>query len=443
MDGLTSADRQRILRGTFHSFFIQGLSMLLVFGSNAWLVRSSDPRSYGLYVHVFNWVSILSVFVMAGRDDLTLALLPRYLGAGRTDLASRLVRRCNRWLLLAAVVVSGGFLAVITLAPIPALSEYRPLFLLSSAAVYFTACLGVNQMILQAMNHIRLSQLVEKIVKPALLIAGTTAFRALSVSLDPRGLIILSTIVLAGSAILLFILLEMRLRRLAPPRPAAYPPTEGLSRKAAYFFGISLLNLLSIRIVMLMLPYFTSTGGSEAVGVFNICGRFADLLILPFWLMHTVLPQLFARHTDAERSYTRELFHQSNKLMALLCVPLMAGIVVTGKFLLSLFGAGFTMGYPALIYMSLAQALFSFFGPANTILMTQDREKQAAFCLLAYVAVLAFACRLLIPYGGVTGGALAMLAGSCFYNILLALVLWRTTRIANPFFSWLAGNGKR
>ena len=83
--------------------------------------------------------------------------------------------------------------------------------------------------------------------------------------------------------------------------------------------------------------------------------------------------------------------------------------------------------------MSLAQCLFSFFGPANTILMMQNREKQAAWCLLAYVLVLFAICRLLIPVSGVTGGALAMLLSSFFYNILLAVVVWRSTRIGSPF----------
>ena len=296
-DGVTVADRRRILWGTFHSFLIQGVSILLVFGSNLWLVRSSDPESYGLYIHVFNWVSILSVFVMAGRDDLVLALIPRYVTEGRFDEAVRLARRCNRWLLLATIVVSGAFLATITLIPVRALSEHRQLFLLSSAAIYFTACLGVNQVILQALNHIRLSQLVEKIAKPLLLVGGIGIFRLLSVPFSPRGLVLLASLVLAGCGVLLFILLEWRLRHLPVSGTQRPFPEANITRKTAYFFCISLLNMLSTRIVMLILPYFTSTG---AIGIFNISSRFADLLILPFFLMHTVLPQLFARHSDTE-----------------------------------------------------------------------------------------------------------------------------------------------
>src|SRR5882757_9874687 len=81
--GVTDPDRQRIIRGTLHSFLIQGASVLLVFVSNLWMVRSSGEDAYGLYVHVFNWVSILSVVVLGGQDDLALARIPRYLAGNQ------------------------------------------------------------------------------------------------------------------------------------------------------------------------------------------------------------------------------------------------------------------------------------------------------------------------------------------------------------------------
>ena len=96
--GVTATDRRRILRGTFHSFLIQGVSIALVFASNWWLVRSTDTVAYGLYVHVFNWVSILAVLVMGGRDDLVLAVLPKYIAAGESSRARRTIRAANGWI---------------------------------------------------------------------------------------------------------------------------------------------------------------------------------------------------------------------------------------------------------------------------------------------------------------------------------------------------------
>jgi O-antigen/teichoic acid export membrane protein len=211
------------------------------------------------------------------------------------------------------------------------------------------------------------------------------------------------------------------------------PANEKHGSKTGYFFLISLLYLLSTKITMLILPLFNP---ESAIGIFNISYRFADLLIFPFFLMHAVLPQLFARHDMDEKEYTRSLFRESNKLMALLALPLLLVNILAGPFLLRLFGPVFQTGYTALIYISLAQFLFSVFGPTNTILMTQGRERYSAFCLLVYVILLAVTSWLLIPVSGITGGALAILLSSAGYNILLAVIVYRLYGICSPFFSF-------
>jgi O-antigen/teichoic acid export membrane protein len=208
----------------------------------------------------------------------------------------------------------------------------------------------------------------------------------------------------------------------------------GIAGKTSWFFLISLFYLLSTKITMLMLPVYLP---AKDIGIFNISYRFADLLIFPFFLMHTVLPQLFARHADTGRAYTQSLFSESNKLMTLLSLPLLVVVIAGGPLLLRLFGHEFEGGYSAMIYLSVAQLLFSLFGPANTILMMQDRERWAAGCLFVFVAVLTGTSRWLIPAGGVTGGAVAVLISSGVYNVLLAVVLYRVCGVVSPFFGWV------
>jgi O-antigen/teichoic acid export membrane protein len=453
--GVTAADRAKIIRGTVYSFLIQGVSIALVFVSGIWIVRSSDPTAYGLYVHIFNWVSLLAVIVMGGRDDLVLAQLPKYIAGGQQGKVRQLIRAANGFIIVAAVAVMALFLAVIAVFPIKTLSDNRPLFLLAASAVYFSACLALNQMILQALNHIRLSQIVEKIGRPLLLIGFVTLFRLLTrnAALNSRNLILAATAVTGiCSAAVLYLIWQKQKKYSTPaasstpvgpapsaPVPPGVPaptaaPAERLSGKAGWFFAISLLNLLGTKITMLIIPWFAP---QAAIGIFNISYRFADLLIFPFFLMHTVLPQLFARHTATGTGYTQSLFSESNKLMTLLSIPLLLLNIVGGRFFLHWFGPDFVQGYTALLYISLAQFLFSFFGPANTVLMMQDRERYSAGCLLVYVLVLVGASRLLIPIAGITGGALAILIGSAVYNVLLAIVTWRLCGIRSPFLAFL------
>jgi O-antigen/teichoic acid export membrane protein len=429
-DGVTASDRRRIFRGTIHSFLIQGISVILVFASNWWLVRSTDANSYGLYVHVFNWVSILAVFVMGGRDDLVLALLPKYIGAAGGSRVLRLVRAVNGWVFVATLLVGGAFIGIISLVPLRSLSEHRSLFLIAIAAVYFSACLSLNQMVLQALDHIRRSQIVEKIVRPLLLLLFTGLFRLSATRFDAVTLIWLGTAVSALCCLIILGLIVGRMRSMGGVAPNAIPERHG--RKTLYFFLISLLNLLSTKVTMLILPLFASEAD---IGIFNIAYRFADLLIFPFFLMHSVLPQLFARHSPAEKDYTRSLFNESTRLMTLISLPLLLLNILGGHLWLRLFGAVFDTGYGALVYISLAQFLFSLFGPANTILMMQGREKWSAIALLVYVSVMVLASWLLVPMGGIRGGAIAILVSSGVYNGLLNWWVYRFYGICSPFLA--------
>ena len=262
-EGVTATDRRRIIRGTLHSFLIQGISIGLVFGSNLWLVRSSGAQAYGDYVHVFNWVSILSVLVMGGRDDLVLAQLPKYLGAGRHAQLVRLIQKANGFIFLSALVICGAFLTLISVFPLQSLSQHRPLFLVAMAAVYFSASLTLNQMILQALNHVRSSQIVEKIVRPLLLVLFTALFRLSATALDSRRLVLMGTV---ATGISCLIILGMVFRRAGKLTISAgeNPKDEKHTTKTVYFFLISLLYLLSTKITMLILPLFNP---ESAIGI--------------------------------------------------------------------------------------------------------------------------------------------------------------------------------
>jgi len=428
-DKVTGPDRRRILSGTLYSFLIQGISVMLVFVSNLWLVRSSDPDAYGLYVHIFNWVSLLAMVVLSGRNGLVLVGLPRYMADNHPARLTGLIRRANRWVFVAALAGAGLFSGIISVIPIRTLSEYHTDFLLAASAIYFTACLTLNQTVLQGLNHIRLSQVVEKILKPSLLIVGVVVSRFFLPRLNGQQLILLVSLVLAVCCVVIGYLVQEKTR---PYRQAAGTDSSGtgLSGKAFSFFAIGFLALLSTRITMLMLPWYAP---ARDIGIFNIANRFSDLLFFPFYLMQYVLPQLFARHTRAEKAYTQSLFSESNRLMLLLCIPLLLLNILCGKLFLSWFGPAFTTGYGCLICISVAQFLFSLFGPANTILMMQDEEKAAAFCWLAYVVLLQATSAWFIPRWGITGGGMAILVSSLLFNILLAVVTSWRCGIVSPF----------
>jgi O-antigen/teichoic acid export membrane protein len=422
-----------MIRGTFQSLTTQGISVILVFLCNLLLARWAGPEGYSKYVHVFNWLSILSVCAIGGREDLAISEISRYQRDHQPDRILSLTGSINRGTLMAALLIGGVFTGIIFLIPFKTFYEYRFDFLIGTGAIYFMAFLTVNQFVLQSLDYIRESQWVERLIKPLLMIIFFAIARLFAKPLTGTLLIVITETIMGICCAILAVLVTQKLRKFRfPGKPRARPAPP--AKKRLYFFFITLLTLLVTKLSMLILPYYTPR---KDIGIFNIAYRFADLIVYPFFLMHTVLPQLFARHEDASITHKQSLYAASTKLMLALSLPLLAINVLGGRIFLGWFGNAFADGYAALVLLSIAQSLFSLFGPANTVLMMQNRERQAVLALGVHVVVLLVANLLLIPVLGITGGALALLIACLIYNLVLAVMVYRFCGVISPFFTFL------
>jgi len=413
----------------FHSFIIQGISIALVFAGNLLLARYAGTNSYGIYVHVFNWVSLLAVVATGGRDDLVLAELPRYQADGRWGQIGYLIKRTNRHVLIGSMITILLFLSLVWLLHLPSLYEYRTAFGWAAIAIYCTAFLTLNQLILQALDHVRLSQVVEKLVKPGLLIFFIWIAAFSGHGLGAQQLILLADLVLVLCFLLLVWLIYPKVRDFLQTPPEAVAG-KGHTTRTFIFFSITLLTLLVTKVTMLILPWFAM---QKDIGIFNICYRMSDLIIYPFFLMHTVLPQLFAKHSDTDRAGKQSMYDSATRMMTWLSLPLLAVNILAGRYFLGWFGRDFAADHLSLVLLSISQFFYAFFGPASTMLMMQGYEKYSAFCLLGYVVLLTLANIWLIPLMGITGGALATLICCFIYNVTLSISAYRRIGVISPW----------
>jgi O-antigen/teichoic acid export membrane protein len=434
--GLNDEERNLILKNTYYSFLIQGISVMLVFAANIVLTRWLGSTGYGVYVHIFNWISVLSVIALGGCDDLLLAKIPKYLIKNEHNKVIKIVEKTNRNIFVRSVFVISVFLALIFFIDIKTLSNFKYDFIFAGIAIYLISFTTLNQSALQALNYIKLSQLPEKIIRPFLLLILLFLLKISATLITVKSLII---IVNSSSAAGCVFLLYFIIKKIDKNKSDAtnLSTADNLSKQSFYFFLISLFYLLSTKISMLILPYFLS---EKSVGIFNIAYRFSELLIYPFFLMHYVLPQLFAKHHLSGLSQKQSLFSEATLLTTVISIPILLINIFAGKFLLEWFGKDFVTGYESLIYLSVAQLLFSIFGPTNTILMMQGNEKYSALSLFIYVILLVATSILIIPPLGVAGAALSVLISSLLYNILLAILVYKLHGVISPLLTFRLRN---
>jgi len=193
-----------------------------------------------------------------------------------------------------------------------------------------------------------------------------------------------------------------------------------LSGNPVYFFFISIIYLLSSKIGILILGVI---GDNKSVGILNVLSRFADLVLLPYVLVHMVVPQLFSRHAGSDKFYRRRLFFQSTRLITICAAILSCGMIIAGKFILRFYDPVLEQFYQFLIILCISQFLFSLFGPCTAILMMQGRQKSTALCMFFNVLFDGLLYYILIKFYGLTGAVWATLGASLFYNITMRILV--------------------
>jgi len=426
--GLDDSERKMIIRNTIHSFIIQGVAVSVGFVTNFFFTRWAGASAYGQFIHVFNWISVLGIVALGGRDDLALALIPKYEGSDERRVL-RIVKKTNLDIAIRSGIVVFIFMLVISYLNIKTLSGNITNFAIASFFVYGSSFVILNQSILQSMHFVRISQVTEKIFRPVLMLAILLVWRSFSRQLGSSSLTYIASLSSLASCMFLFYLINVTLHQKSKTDDIK-PVNHVQNPNTLHFFLISLLYLLTTKISMLTLPYFMS---QKDVGVFNIAYRFAEFLIYPSFLMHYVLPQLFAK-SDVRSSHKISLYRESAFLMTALAIPILLINIFFGRQLLGIFGKAFVDGYQALILLSIAQLLFSIFGPSNTILMMQGKEKYSVLALAVYVLILLVTSVVAIPLAGLTGAAISLLVSCLIYNVILSAFAYRFFGTISPFF---------
>jgi O-antigen/teichoic acid export membrane protein len=408
--------------GLRKTMVVHFISSVLVFISSLLLVRFSTIPEYGIYIHVFNWISILVMVACFGLEDIVLVEIPLFSKNNNNGAIVGMLGRVNRLFFFIAFAVSVIFIGVVFLRLIPGLNEHRFLFLLSIINIYFGGFIILNQQALQALNKIYASQVADKIVKPFLMILALLTLYLLGKNIDAQLLIICNTIAVVAGAILVFVFLRNNLPKHNNALVREEKSNKNTVVKAGYFLAISLLILLKSRICMLLLGSLDNTAD---VGVFNIASRLADFVLLPYVLIHAVVPQLFARQSDSDVSYKKNTYTKITQLITFGSGLIMVMLAIFGKIVLSWYDASMVKYFDILLILCISQFLYSLFGPASAILMMQGKQKMAAIALVIDITVSSIVFFFFIDWFGLQGAAWATFSGSLLYNIILRWIVNR------------------
>lgn len=392
----------------------------LTYASMVLLARWLGPDDFGIYVYILVIVTLLGLAFSFGLSSSGLRFIPHYLTRKRLSRLSGFLRLSH------GIVLGLGFVGALCCVGLAFL--FRDLI----GPVYFTPllvgliCVPVWTLLAQleatarSFGWVNVAYFPGYILRPLLLTAfvGGIVWLHGSVSAVTALWGLIGACVI-GALVQGFLIVSRVRPRLAEVRPVFH---------TGYWFTISLSFLMidGFRMLLdnadvLMIGHLLDP---RSVAIYFAVIRSGGLVaFVSFSMMAFAVPKFTEIYSTGTRPELQKFVSEVIQMTFWPSLLTAIALAVLGPFILSLFGAGFDEGYPAMLIVLGGLVLRSTTGPAEYLLNVTGHHRDT-IRVYAIAAVVVVALNLiLIPTLGIIGAAIAtytaMLGGNaCLYFLV-------------------------
>ncbi len=404
------------------AFMIRVASAAIIFLSQVLLARWMGDSEFGIYVYAWTWLMLVGELVHLGMPLTAQRFIPEYTHARAFDLLRGYLAG-SRWITFGAGTVAALLGALIVHAVEDRLDSHviMPFYLVCAALPFYASTFMFDAMA-RSYNWINVALLPPYIVRPLLLVAGVAAARAAGFAIDAvtvTGALALATWL---SALFQLAMLERRLGSTVPPGAKQYD--------ARLWFNTA----LPIVLVWGMYTLLTATD-VIVLKIFQPAGEVAHYYAAAKTLALVSIIQYAVAAASAHRFTTYHVAGDREGLAAFAAStvrwvfwPSLAGctlMLLVGKPVLMLFGAGFGDGYPVIVILAIGQLARACVGPTERLLNVLGQQRSCALAYAAAFAVNLLGCFMLAPRFGGIGVAGATAGAFIVESVLLFLIARR------------------
>ena len=405
-----------VARNSARLFAIQSFSILLVFTSNYVLIKTAGPDNYGWYVFVFNLVYLLLNFTLLGFDTLLVKKAATLENSKNDGEFKGLLVTAGLSILLTSVLGAAIFF-IVTTSSIPIiLSKENNWFVIPFISLLLLSAATLMQSVLQGRRKIAWSQIVEKIIRPVLLIilVGVFYYSYTSVSLS---MLIWINIAASGFGLLVtFWFFQKSLRGEADNSNPKFYLKDWFKLSLSFLF-IDILRDGNARISIFLLGLFRP---GDDVGIFNIALRISELIGFSLVIVNFVLSPAIAKLYGAGKvKQLQALVTRCARVTLFIGTILFAGIFLFRTQLLSIFGTIFLEGRTALLLLGGGQIINILMGSVGVLLVMTGQERYSIYSLTLGLVINLLCNVMLTPGLGVTGAAISVTAGLIAWNFAM------------------------
>jgi O-antigen/teichoic acid export membrane protein len=403
-------------------FLVRVANAMLALVSQVLLARWMGSFEFGIFIYAWTWVLMIGALSDMGLSSAARRFVPEYTESKAFDKLRGFLSG-SRWLAFAIATAIGGAGALGVMLLEPWLDNFVviPLYL-ACVMIPIYGLVQVQAGIAQSYDWPNLAFLPFYIIRTsAIIILMGIAWLAGAPTDAPTAMYI-SIITIYGVTIGQLYVLDRRLKKKVPAGPKTYEPKIWLATSLP-IFAVEGLYLLLTYVDILALEHFRSP---DEVAVYYAAARLLAIVAFVYFAIAGATTHKFTQyHVSGDRERLASFFRETSKWTFWPSLAICVAILVCGKPLLRLFGAGFDAGYDVMFILAIGMLARAAVGPAERLLiMLGDRKQCMAIYALAFVVNLAL-CFVLIPRLGIEGAAASISTALVVESIWLYFVVRR------------------
>jgi len=430
----STGHRAILARGALGAFIVKIAGAGLLFGLHVLLARLLGVSQYGIYVYAITWINILAILCLLGFQTSLVRFIAEYKAKQQWGLLQGIIRRSTQAVLAFSILV-GIIAAIIIFFLRHRLSgELAIAFYIGFGSLPIFALCRLREASLRALKHVVQSELLLKIIRPALL-ASFVGFLFMTVSNSLRATHVISCN-LAALVIVFFtgtVLLQSKLHKDVHKAKPEYTQKQWLKVSLPLLLIASMAMVLSQTDIIMV----GAIRGADEAGIYSAASRISNLVVFGLMAINAILAPMISElyHTGQKQKLQRIITLAAKGIFVF---TLMVSIIlaVSGKFVLSLFGLEFVIAFVPLLILLSGQVINSLAGSVGLIMTMTGHQNQAGAIIAGSAAVNIVLNVLLIPLFGLTGAAVSTAFTMILWNIAMLIYVQRRLGINSTIITF-------
>ncbi len=418
--------KNRFLRQSFSTLSLRVFGALLLFGFTVFLTKTYSPKLVGQYDFVRSFLLSIGSMCLLGFDQSIIYFKGKLASQNALDQLKSIYIKMVLMLFGTSLVV----LLLIAIISKETINNYfsdqavYSILLKGTLTLFFSGLSILNTEVFRALDKLYVAELFRNIIKYIPLIIGSVILfywhkEEYLVDVFLLGFVFLAVL----SSVFVFIFFRKKMISIT---------AENFSHKEIFLksYPIAISAMALFLLMCFDIMFLKKYRNDETVAFYSVGIKIMTIIsIIIVSINITVsakIAEFFASHKTAELV---EVSRNSARLIFGITLPIIILISYYSKHILSIFGHQYVAAQQAFLILIIGQGICSAFGTASVYLNMTGRQHIFQVILMIAVIINFILNRFLIPIYGMTGGAIAFVSSSFFWNLVSAIVIYRKDKI--------------